>query len=59
MVTFFNEEEALQTNIPAQFSIKFIDFAQRRKVGFRGAFEFDKKRVLLASSTEIRILGYF
>ena len=39
--------------------IKFIDFAQRRKIGFRGAFEFDNKRLLLASETKIKILAYF
>ena len=39
--------------------IKFIDFAQRRKIGFRGAFEFDNKRILLASETKIKILAYF
>jgi hypothetical protein len=36
-----------------------MDFSQRRKVGFRGAFEFDNKRILLASEGQIKILAYF
>ena len=39
-------------------AIKFIDFSQRRRVGFRGAFEFDSKHIMLANEAEIRILAY-
>ena len=41
------------------FKIHFVDFSQRRRVGFRGAFEFDNKRIMLASRNQIRILAYF
>ena len=39
-------------------SIRFLDFSQRRRVGFRGAFEFDSKHIMIASDSEIRILAY-
>lgn len=39
-------------------SIKFMGFSQRRRVGFRGAFEFDSKHIMIASESEIRILAY-
>ena len=41
------------------FDIRFIDFSQRRKIGFRGAFEFDNKRLAIASEKEIKILAFF
>lgn len=41
------------------FQISFLDFSQRRKVGFRGAFEFDTKRILIANESHIKILAYF
>ena len=41
------------------FKIHFVDFSQRRRVGFRGAFEFDNKQIMLASRNQIRILAYF
>lgn len=37
---------------------KFFDFSQRRKVGFRGAYEFDNKRLLVASDHKIKIYAY-
>ena len=42
-----------------QFQIKFVDFSQRRKVGFRGAFEFENKHIMIASQSQVRILVYF
>lgn len=42
-----------------QFQIKFVDFSQRRKIGFRGAFEFENKHIMVASQSQIRILAYF
>lgn len=43
----------------SQFQIKFVDFSQRRKIGFRGAFEFENKHIMIASASQIRILAYF
>lgn len=48
-----------QSYIDPGFEVKFIDFSQRRKVGFRGAFEFDNKRIMLASESQIKILAFF
>jgi len=39
-------------------SVRFLGFSQRRYVGFRKHFEFDKKRILLASEHSLKILGY-
>lgn len=44
----------LEKNIP----IKYLSFSQRRLVGFRSQFEFDKKRLLYASKQEIQVVGY-
>ena len=41
------------------FQISFLDFSQRRKVGFRGAFEFDTKRILIANESHVKVLAYF
>lgn len=38
--------------------IKFVSFSQRRFIGFRKRYEFDKKRLLLASNDELTIVGY-
>ena len=32
-----------------QFEIKFVDFSQRRKIGFRGQYEFENKHLMIAS----------
>lgn len=48
-----------QSYVDPGFEVKFIDFSQRRKIGFRGAFEFDNKRILLASDSQIKILAFF
>lgn len=34
-----------------QFKIRFVDFSQRRKIGFRGAFEFENKHIMIASQS--------
>jgi hypothetical protein len=40
------------------YKVKFIDFSQRRFLGFRNRFEFDKKRILLASNSMLTVMGY-
>ena len=41
------------------FRISFVDFSQRRRIGFREAFEFDNKSIILASKDEVRFLSFF
>ena len=36
---------------------EFISFSQRKYIGFRGNFEFDQKRLLVASGNNITLLG--
>ena len=40
------------------FPAKFLSFSQRRFLGFRNRFEFDKKRLILASNRDFVVLGY-
>jgi hypothetical protein len=40
------------------YKVKFLSYSQRRFVGFRNRFEFDKKRILIASRNELTIVGY-
>ena len=35
-----------------------LGFSQRRKIGFRNKYEFDKKRVLVADQRKIKVIGY-
>lgn len=37
---------------------RFISFSQKRFVGFRDLYEFEKKRVLVASENQIKVLAY-
>ena len=37
---------------------RFLSFSQKRFVGFRDLYEFEKKRVLVASENQIRVLAY-
>ena len=37
---------------------KFISFSQRRTKGFRQAFEFDRKRVMVADDKVIQVFGF-
>ena len=37
---------------------KYISFSQRRSKGFRQAFEFDKKRIMVSDENCIQVLGY-
>jgi len=39
-------------------NIRHISFSQKRFTGFRNLFEFEKKRILLASANQVRILSY-
>ena len=36
----------------------YLSFSQRKFIGFRQRFEFDNKRILLASQNRITLLGY-
>ena len=36
----------------------YLSFSQRKFIGFRQRFEFDQKRILLASQNRITLLGY-
>ena len=36
---------------------QFLSFSQRKFIGFRGRYEFDQKRVIIASGNEIVVLG--
>ena len=38
--------------------IEFMAFSQRRSKGFRNAFEFDHKRVLVADQHTISVFGF-
>ena len=40
------------------FEIKFLSYSQRKFMGFRNRFEFDKKRLLMASDKEFCVSGY-
>ena len=37
---------------------KFLSFSQRRSKGFRSAFEFDRKRVMVADEKQIQVFGF-
>ena len=37
---------------------KHLSFSQRRAKGFRSAFEFDRKRVLVSDEKQIQVFGY-
>ena len=37
---------------------KHLCFSQRRAKGFRSAFEFDRKRVLVSDEKQIQVFGY-
>ena len=39
-------------------STEYMSFSQRKFIGFRSRFEFDQKRILLASKKRITLLGY-
>lgn len=39
-------------------NIEFMAFSQRRSKGFRNAFEFDRKRVLVADRHQISVFGF-
>ena len=49
-------EFAFAINLP--FDINFISFSQRRFYGFRRRYEFDQKRLLIASNLELSVIGY-
>lgn len=38
--------------------IDFMAFSQRRSKGFRNAFEFDRKRVMVADKHQISVFGF-
>ena len=38
--------------------VLFLSFSQRKYLGFRNKFEFDRKRVLLASKSQFAVIGY-
>ncbi|CDW71649.1 UNKNOWN [Stylonychia lemnae] len=38
--------------------IKFLSFSQRKFIGFRNQYEFDRKRLLIASTSGFCIVGY-
>ena len=40
------------------FQIKFLSFSQRRFLGFRNRYEFDKKRIVFGSDSEYSVIGY-
>jgi hypothetical protein len=40
------------------FPIHFLSFSQRRFQGFQKKFEFDRKRVVVASDQEYAVIGY-
>ena len=35
-----------------------MGFSQRRLIGYRNKYEFDQKRILLSSLSEVKIVGY-
>jgi len=47
---------AFQLSYP--FPIKQLSFSQRRFLGFRNRYEFDKKRVTIASRRDFVVVGY-
>ena len=40
------------------YDIKYLAFSQRKYLGFRGRYEFDKKRILAAGKDQFSIFGY-
>ena len=38
--------------------VKFLSFSQRKYVGFRNQYEYDRKRLLIASDSAFCIIGY-
>jgi WD40 repeat protein len=40
------------------FPIKFLSFSQRKFLGFRNRYEFDKKRVVFSSKRDFVVVGY-
>ena len=40
------------------FPIKYLSFSQRKFLGFRNRYEFDKKRVVFSSKRDFVVLGY-
>ena len=49
--------EAFSLSIGDQ-PVKFLSFAQRKFVGFRNQYEYDRKRLLIATDTQFCIIGY-
>ena len=48
--------DIFQYNLEAP--ILYLSFSQRKFLGFRNKFEFDRKRVLLASKSSFAVIGY-
>eukprot|EP00347_Sterkiella_histriomuscorum_P017818 403347867 len=52
------EQPNTEFEINQTFPIKYLSFSQRKYLGFRNKFEFDKKRLILGSTTEYSVFGY-
>lgn len=52
------EVPTVEFEMQYSFPVKFMSFSQRKVQGFRNKYEFDKKRVILASNKEFAVVGY-
>ncbi|CDW85419.1 UNKNOWN [Stylonychia lemnae] len=44
--------------VKTDVDIQHLGFSQRRKIGFRNKYEFDKKRILVADSQRVKVIGF-
>lgn len=53
------EKEHLAFEMKHDFAeLKFLGFSQRRFIGFRNRYEFEKKRILVGNRSEFSVIGY-
>ncbi|CDW75572.1 UNKNOWN [Stylonychia lemnae] len=53
-----NDQPNVEIELQFQFPIKYLSFSQRKHLGFRNRFEFDKKRLIIGSKREFSVVGY-
>ena len=53
------EQEHLAFELKLMFQdVRYLGFSQRRFIGFRNRYEFEKKRLIVASSSQYSVVGY-
>lgn len=58
LTTQKNEPPSVEFELNYNFPINYISFSQRRFLGFRNRYEFDKKRLVFGSDHEFSVVGY-